>query len=140
MNGPQTSDIHNLEQVQRRADRFIHPDYTDRTQGCATNMVQSLGWESLQHRWYTDRLSMLFRIQHGLVDVTTNYIQPNDTRMRGSQCLRQLQATKDVYKFSVYPCSISDWNRLPTTVTNVQSLQKFRDGLSGTGTGSSRIG
>ena len=31
----------------------------------------SLGWESLQLRRYTNRLSMLFRIQHGLVDVTT---------------------------------------------------------------------
>ena len=131
MNSPKTSDIHNLEQVQRRADRFIHPNYTDRTPGCVTNMVKSLGWESLQHRRYTDRvLSMLFQIQHGLVDVTSDYIQPNETRIRGSQCLRQLQATKDVYKFSVYPCSISDWNGLPTTVTDVQSLQEFREGLS----------
>ena len=82
---------------------------------------KSLGWESLQHRRYTDRLSMLFRIQHGLVDVTTDYIQPNDTRTRGSQRLRQLQATKDVYKYSFYPRTISDWNRLPTTVTDVQT-------------------
>ena len=51
---------------------------------------QSLGWESLQHRRYIDRLSMLFRFQHGLVDVTTDYIQLNDTRTRGSQRLCQL--------------------------------------------------
>ena len=61
---------------------------------------------------------MLFRIQNGLVDV---YIQPNDTRMRGSQRLRQLQATKDVYKYSFYPRTINDWNRLPTSVTDVQT-------------------
>ena len=129
-NPHQTSDIHNLEQVQRRAARFVHRNYTERTPGCVTNMVQSLGWESLQHRRYTDRLSMLFRIQHGLIDVTTDYIQPNDTRTRGSQRLRQLQATKDVYKYSFYPRTISDWNRLPTTVTDVQTLQEFREGLS----------
>ena len=126
----QTSDIHNLEQVQRRAARFVHRNYTERTPGCVTNMVQSLGWEYLQHRRYTDRLSMLFRIQHGLVDVTTDYIQPNDTRTRGSQRLRQLQATKDVYKYSFYPRTISDCNGLPTTVTDVQTLQEFREGLS----------
>ena len=73
---------------------------------------------------------MLFRIQHGLVDITTDYIQPNDTRTRGSQRLRQLQATKDVYKYSFYSRTNSDWNRLPTTVTDVQTLQEFREGLS----------
>ena len=55
----QTSNIHNLEQVQRRAACFVHQNYTERTPGCVTNMVQSLGWESLRHRRYTDRLSML---------------------------------------------------------------------------------
>ena len=38
----QSSDIHNLEQVQRRAARFVHHNYTERTPGCVTNMVQSL--------------------------------------------------------------------------------------------------
>ena len=115
----QTSDIHNLEQVQRRAARFVHRNYTERTPGCVTNMVQSLGWESLQHRRYTDRLSMLFRIQHGLVDVTTDYIQPNDTRTRGFQRLRQLQATKDIYKYSFYPVlSVTGIDCLPLLLTS----------------------
>ena len=126
----QTSDVHNLKQVQRRAAHFVHRNYTEQTPGCVTNMVQSLGWESLQHRWFTGRLSMLFRIQNGSVNVTTDYIQPNDTRTRGSQHLHQLQATKDIYKYSFYPRTISDWNRLPTSVTDVQTLQEFREGLS----------
>ena len=73
---------------------------------------------------------MLFHIHKGFVNVTTDYIQPNDTLTRGSQRLCQLQATKVVYKYSFYPCTISDWNRLPTSVTNVQTLQEFREGLS----------
>ena len=65
---------------------------------------------------------MLFQIQHGLFDVATDYIQPIDARMRGSQHLRQLQAIKDNDKFSFYHCTISEWNQLelPTTVTDVQ--------------------
>ena len=90
-------------------------------------MVQSLGWDSLQHRRYIDRLSMPFRVQHGLVDVTTDYIQLNDTCTRGSQRLHQLNATKDVYKYSFYSRTICDWNQLPPTV---QTLQEFRGGLS----------
>ena len=86
--------------------------------------------ESLQRRRYIDSLSMLFRVQHDLVDVTTYYIQPNNTRMKGSQRLRQLYAIKDVYKYSFYPRTICDWNQLPTTVTDFQTLQEFREGIS----------
>lgn len=93
-------------------------------------MVQSLDWEPLQHRRYTNRLTMLFKIQHGIVDVTPDFVQLNDQRSRGSQRLRQLQATNDVYKYSFYPRTISDWNRLPTSVTDQQTLQGFREDLA----------
>ena len=71
-----TSDVHTLEQVQRTAARFVHQNYTQHTPGCVTNMVQSLGWGSLQQRRYMDRLSMLFKIQHGLVDISPEFVQP----------------------------------------------------------------
>ena len=93
-------------------------------------MVQNLEWESLQHRRYRDRLSTLVRDQLDLVDITTDYIQPNDVRTRGSQRLRQLHVTNDVYKSSFYPRTKSDWNRLPTNVTDVQPLLVLREGLS----------
>ena len=55
-------DIHNLEQVQRRAARFVNHNYTgERKPGCVTNMIRSLGWESLQHRRYINRLTMLLK-------------------------------------------------------------------------------
>ena len=125
-----STDNHSLEQVQRRAASFVHRNYTERTPGCVTNMVQSLGWESLQHRRYLNRLSMLFHIRHGLVDMNTDVIQPNDSRTRESQRLRQLQASKDIYMYSFYPRTISDWNRLPTSVTDIQTLQGFREGIA----------
>ena len=56
-------DIHNLEQVQCRAARFVNRNYTEPTPACVTNMVQNLGWESLQHRRYINRLAMLFIVQ-----------------------------------------------------------------------------
>lgn len=123
-------DAHNLEQVQRRAARFVHRNYRERTPGCVTSMVQSLGWESLQHRRYINRITMLFKIQHGIVDISPDFVQPNDQRTRGSQRLPQLQATNDTYKYLFYPRTISDWNRLPTTVTDHQTLQGFRDSLA----------
>ena len=77
-------------------------------------MIQSLGWESLQHRHYINRLTMLFKIQHRIFDISPDFVQLNDQQTRGSKCLRQLPATNDAYKFSFYPRTISNWNQLPT--------------------------
>jgi capsular polysaccharide biosynthesis protein len=38
-----SAETHELEQVQRRAARFVHNNYTERTPGCVTHMVQNLG-------------------------------------------------------------------------------------------------
>ena len=77
-------------------------DPTQRTPGCVTNMVQSPALESLQQRRNMDRLSMVFKIQHGLVDISPEFIQPGDSRTRGSQRIQQLEANKDLYRYSFY--------------------------------------
>ena len=98
-----TSDVHTLEQVQGQAARFVYRNYTQHSLGCVTNMVQSLGRESLQQRRYMDRLSMLFKMQHGLIDISPEFVQPGDSHTRGSQRIRQLEANKGVYIYSFYP-------------------------------------
>ena len=67
------------------------------------NMAQSLGRESLQNRHFVDRLCMFFKIQHGLVDVNPDFFRSDDSRTRGSQRLRQLEAGNGVYKDSCNP-------------------------------------
>ena len=123
-------EIHSLEQVQLRVARFVHHNNLERTPGCVTNMVQSLSWESLQHRRYINLITTLFKIQHGIIDISPDFIQPNDHHTRGSQCLRQQQATNKANKNSFYPRTISDWNQLPTHVTDLQTLQGFRVALA----------
>ena len=103
---------------------------SERTPGCVTNMIQSLGLESLQHSRYINRLTMLFKIQHGNIDISPDFVQLNDQHTRGSKRLRQLPATNDAYKFSFYPRTIIDWNRSPAHITDLQSPQGFRDALA----------
>ena len=119
LHGESISTTHNPEQVQRRAARFVNQNYMEPTPGCMANRVQSLGWESIQHRHYINRLTMLYKIQHESRFCT-----------KGSKRLRQLPATNDAYKFSFYPRATSDWNRLPTHITDLQSTQGFRDALT----------
>ena len=68
----QQGDIKILEQVQQRAARYVCNDYTTRTPGCVTAMVRDIGWECLQDRCSIARLSLLYKMQHGLVDVDTS--------------------------------------------------------------------
>ena len=58
-----------LDKVQRHAARYACNNYKERTQGCITAMVNSLGWETLQDRRKMQRLTMLFKIKHNLVEI-----------------------------------------------------------------------
>jgi hypothetical protein len=54
-----SAETHKLEQVQRRAARFVHNNCTERTPGCVTHMVQNLGWQPLQQRRYNNRFIIM---------------------------------------------------------------------------------
>ena len=124
-------DIKSLEQVQRRAARYVCNDYTTRTPGCVKAMVKDIGWESLQDRRYTARLSLLYKIQHGLVDIEgPRYLKPSDSRTRGQRGLFQERINCDVYFNSFFPHTIRDWNDLPRDITEASTLEEFRTSLA----------
>ena len=88
-------DIKAVEQVQRRAAHYVLNDYSTRTPGCVTGMVNKLQWESLETR-RNDRLTMLYRIQHGLVDVhPDSYLQQS----RGTSSLPRKNWDRDLQLF-----------------------------------------
>ena len=75
--------IQTLENVQRRAARFVINDYTSRTQGCVRSMLTSLEWQTLEQRRRISRLVMMYKIQHQLVDIDRDlYLRPGDSRTR----------------------------------------------------------
>ena len=92
-------------------------------------MVSDLGWESLQHRRRVDRLTTLFKIQHGLVVLDTHVVRPGDKRTRGQHRLYQPAAKLSIYKNSFFPLTIRESNLLPTSVTDAVTIEDFRVGL-----------
>ena len=56
-----------IEKVQRRAAQFVSNDY--RRTSSVTEMISTLGWDTLQKRRDLARLSMMYRIVHHLVDI-----------------------------------------------------------------------
>ena len=76
--------IQTLENVQRRAARFIINDYTSRTPGCVTSMLTSLEWQTLEQRRRISRLVMMYKIQHQFVDIDRDLnLRSGDSRTRG---------------------------------------------------------
>ena len=93
-------------------------------------MMEDLQWEPLAARRKTNRLSMLYRIQHGLVDIPyQKYLRSSDSRTRGQHRFYQERIQDDIYNNSFFPRTVRDWNQLPARVMSANSLEVFRSTL-----------
>ena len=91
-----SEDIMKLEKVQRQPAQFVYGNYSERNPGCVTQMVNNLGWETLESRRKKDKLAMLFKIKHGVFDMNTNDIQRLNDRCTTTS-LNNAKATVSVY-------------------------------------------
>ena len=115
----------------QRAAKFVSGNFYDRTPGCVTAMINQLKWEPLEYRCLTSRLFMFYKITHDLIDINApSYLLPGDARTRGANRYRQTATDKDIYKFSFFPRTTTDWNRLPETTTSANTIESFRMQLS----------
>ncbi len=63
-------DLDRIENIQRMGARFVKRDY--RKTNSVTSMMNELGWKPLAHRRREQRLTLLFKIIHGLVAIPAN--------------------------------------------------------------------
>ena len=61
------SNIHKIEKVQRRAARWTLCRFS--SYDCVSDMLDDLGWRSLEDRRTDSRLCLFYKIVHGLVAV-----------------------------------------------------------------------
>ena len=123
--------IGNLEKVQRRAARFVFNNYTDRTPGCVTKMVESLKWKKLEERRKTNRLCMLYKIKNGLIDIDSHqYIQSNDSRTIEAKIAfikKERGVRPSVICSSPGPSGTG--TNLPANTTSANTVEGFRSAL-----------
>ena len=86
----------------------------------------------LEQRRSDARLSMLYKIVHGKVAIPPDQlIRPTRlTRHSHTYSFRQIQATKNSLKYSFFPLTIVQWNRLPDSVVSLSSLDQFKLAVS----------
>ena len=74
------------QQGRRQAARYVHSDW--RRHSSPTAMIQQLKWQSLEHRRHTARLTTIYKIQQGLVDIPlSKYTQPARTHTTNGSML-----------------------------------------------------
>ena len=111
-------DVATLEKVQRRAARFVKGNY--KRESSVTQMKCDLGWQSLEARRAVSRLSLMYKIAHGLVDVESQILVRSGRATRHSQVqdYRSILALKSCYRASFFPRTVPEWNHLPPHIRN----------------------
>ena len=107
-----------LERVQRKAARFCSQNYN--SYASVTDMIKDLGWATLETRRRQFRLTLMYKITNGLIDIDSRkyLIHHPESRTRGSHQFkfRVSYGSKDIFKFSFFPRTIADWNRRPKAI------------------------
>ena len=123
--------IDRLEMTQRRAARWTVSDYSRHSS--VTQMMQQLGWRSLEHRRADARLCLFYKIVFGLVAIPMPayiHCQARPSRNCHSLTYRQIHTGADYYKYSFFPLAVVQWNALPADVVLSADLNQFRSAVS----------
>ena len=123
-------DVAAVERVQRSAARFCLGNY-DRTASVSA-MIKELDWDTLETRRKCTRLSMMYKLSRGLLNLNTENVLPSqEIRTRNSHKFkyRVPRATKDIFKYSFYPRTLSEWNGLPKEIVLSETLDNFNSKL-----------
>ena len=114
--------IHSIEMVQCRAARFVMNKYSN--YDSASQMLDTLGLNTLEDRHNKLRAVMVYKIIHKLVDIEfCNYLTPSQIPTRGHHHrFQQLPTYIDSYKYSFYPDAIENWNNLPEHTVEASTL------------------
>ena len=119
--------------VQRRAARYVTNRNHNRSS--VTDMLDHLGWDTLETRRSKLQLIMLYKIVHDLIDIpAADYLTPSTSRTRASHSYKfnQLSSSTDIFKYSFFQRTIPTWNRLPASIVEAPSLVSFKRELAST--------
>jgi hypothetical protein len=125
------ADINKLQQVQRRAARYVTHRFHNTSS--PTAMLEELGWEDLEARRKKMKLCMFYKIHHHLVNIQMpQYIHPASIRARRTHNLTyfEIPTMTDYYRHSFFPSTVILWNNLPAEVVTAPTLEAFKSHLA----------
>ena len=117
--------------IQRRAARYVLNRY--HYSASVTEMLNELGWKSLEERRRNMRLTMMYKITNSLVAINgALYLRPRLIQNRKcNEFAFILPSTgPDYFNYSFFPRTIKDWNFLPNQVVEAPTMDSFKTRLS----------
>ena len=117
--------------VQRRAARWTLKRYHNTSS--VLNMLQDLGWRSLEQRRADARLFLFYKIHRGHVPINgSKYLRPMTRRSRHSHnnSFIPLSTSTSSHRLSFYPRTITQWNSLPQCIFDTDDLNSFKHSVS----------
>ena len=104
--------------TQRRAARFVKnsPFRRSKPPTSVSAMLSDLGWESLQTRRLHNRLTMMYKVTNGLVEVPQEYHplpRLHYTARSHPRQFQRFQPAVDAFKYAFLPQTIPTCNALP---------------------------
>jgi len=123
-------DIQKLEAVQRKAARFCMGNYDQRSS--VTKMIAELGWETLESRRQKSRLIMMYKIVKGHVGINKDdHLTPvTEQRTRKNNTnFKPIHGRLNVYKYSYFPRTILEWNKLDNYAAERPTTEAFKEYL-----------
>ena len=124
-------DILALEKVQRKAARFCtnnhHPTVS------LTEMLEDLGWHTLEQRRNMNRLSLFYKISRSEASVNVPEMRLHTNhRTRTSHAYKyySIRATKNIFFHSFFPRTVRSWNKLSVEIAGAKLLSHLNSKLS----------
>ena len=126
------SHCYQLERNQRSAARFVKRNYA-RTEGTVTKLLQELEWPTLEERRSHARLALMYKVVNELVDIPSDpYLTPvtrQGIRRNNSNQYQQPHCRINIYKNSYFPRTIAEWNNLPDSTIQANTINSFKHKL-----------
>ena len=121
------NNIKTLERIQRQAARFCTNHYS-REPGSVTKLLQELGWETLQTRRKSKRITTSYKSEHNIINIPLDqYIKHNTrcSRKHNSQ-FRQIRHSSNTFGHSFSATTAKEWNALPSNIISSNSIELFQ--------------
>ena len=125
--------IAKIEKVQRRAARVVVNRH--RNTSSVSDMLSTLGWDTLERRRKDARLTLLYKLQNGTASIHCPDLKPAISRSRRTTTAHSKQLDrhfcKNDYRLNAFfPRTIKDWNSLPEEAVQATCHDTFRAKVS----------
>ena len=126
-NPQQKTQIKQLEQIQRNAAQLVlNKPYNYQSPSRFTTMLQQLNKPTLEDRCKAADQILMYNVINSLVAIPQSYLPQISPRYVDNIWFIIYHCRLNIYQHSFFPWTLTYWNQLPASITNLQCLDSFK--------------